>query len=835
VSRRFLAFRLGGTSDGGTAVELRVPAKTATRKGLKALDKADANGYVAVKIALPTGSDVMREAAWDLGSKGSAKSLIGEPAKVRLRVNASPKKSRRLLVDHVRLANARPARFRPPLWGWADIHCHPMAHAGFGDLLAGHIHGPVEDLGSCLEFHGHEHGNLLRPTGLALDGGRHNDGSIATAGWTTGTPAPDDQLGFRGWPAFDEITHVKTHQDWIRRAYEGGQRLMVALIVHNQLLAAVSTATKFVFQAQSDRDTVEPQIQLLLEFVAHNRDWCGLAKAPADARDLIEANKMAFVLGIETDSINDWVKDSQFAPDDTPANRKAIHDAIHDYFEYLHKLGVVQVNLIHLSDNAFGGMALYDMLFIINSLTRRGVLPNAEDGWAPHAANPDEVISAPVDLDSIIWEKLAPAAQQLLGITTPPISGIGTYGYGDRNKNGMTVAGEGALPEAMRLGMVVDMDHMSEHSADKAHEIATTVTKDVPVTPYPLVSAHNGARKLALRPPASLPTPTDFPNPGERRNPHTWPSESMKSETQLEWIKETKGMFGHGIAGSDSLSFGTVPNDCPGSSKTVAQGLEYLTARLEMPVALGTDWNVLLGGPSPRFGPIAAIGLKGELEPEDNWAGAVRLERLTDALIQRDGVVYDTPIRDWREYRFPDTGLYDVAQFGPEGRYAWQAKALLDSGADLGSSAVTDRLTEPAHELALGLKGDPTMPGNVLSEYNQAGVAFRTQAAVGGLPVHVRMLVDALTVVDDLWTKMKTGTAPPLRRDTAGPLRDFDYNLDGLAHYGMLPDMLQDLKNVGLPPNVINRFFGSAQRYIEVWERCAQVAGTIPHPVPGGP
>jgi hypothetical protein len=244
---------------------------------------------------------------------------------------------------------------------------------------------------------------------------------------------------------------------------------------------------------------------------------------------------------------------------------------------------------------------------------------------------------------------------------------------------------------------------------------------------------------------------------------------------------------------------------------------------------------VLLGGPSPRFGPIAAIGLKGELEPEDNWAGAVRLERLTDALIQRDGVVYDTPIRDWREYRFPDTGLYDVAQFGPEGRYAWQAKALLDSGADLGSSAVTDRLTEPAHELALGLKGDPTMPGNVLSEYNQAGVAFRTQAAVGGLPVHVRMLVDALTVVDDLWTKMKTGTAPPLRRDTAGPLRDFDYNLDGLAHYGMLPDMLQDLKNVGLPPNVINRFFGSAQRYIEVWERCAQVAGTIPHPVPGGP
>ena len=41
----------------------------------------------------------------------------------------------------------------------------------------------------------------------------------------------------------------------------------------------------------------------------------------------------------------------------------------------------------------------------------------------------------------------------------------------------------------------------------------------------------------------------------------------------------------------------------------------------------------------------------------------------------------------------------------------------------------------------------------------------------------------------------------------AGPLRDFDYNLDGLAHYGMLPDMLQDLKNVGFPPTEMAALF----------------------------
>jgi hypothetical protein len=79
---------------------------------------------------------------------------------------------------------------------------------------------------------------------------------------------------------------------------------MVALVVHNELLAGLSTAPGSLLNPQSDRDTVEPQVQVLREFVAHNSDWCGLAKTPHDARALIEANKMAFALGLETDSIN---------------------------------------------------------------------------------------------------------------------------------------------------------------------------------------------------------------------------------------------------------------------------------------------------------------------------------------------------------------------------------------------------------------------------------------------------------------------------------------------------------------------------------------------------
>ena len=822
IGKRYLAFRLGGSGGGGVAIELRIPEREAKKNRQKALDAPDADGYVAVRVATPTGSDVLREITWDLDPKGPGRSLVGVAAKVRLRVQGVGKKARprRLLVDHVRLAGRKPSAFHPPLWGWADIHCHPMAQAGFGDVLAGHMHGPVEDLGSCLPLHGHEHTNVLRPVGMFLEHGRHNDGSLATTGWTTTTPGPDDEMGFRGWPAFNELTHIKTHQDWIRRAYDGGQRLMVALVVHNQMLATLSTFTQGRFEAQSDRDTVEPQVQMLREFVVHNADWCGLATTPGEARALIEHNKMAFVLGLETDSINGWVKFTDFPQADTPANRAAIHTTIHDYFAYLRRLGIVQVNLIHLSDNAFGGMAVYDVMFMVNSWQRTGRMPPVEDGFTNRT--PDERISKAVTLESKLWSMLGPALADV-GITPPLPANVRAFPLGDRNAEGLTVAGEEALLEAMRLGMVIDMDHMSEKSSVTAHTIAT---KQVAAGPYPLVAAHNGARKLAPRPlDATQPAQVDH-----RRNHETWPSEAMKSETQIGWIKETGGIFGHGIAGSDSIGFGSVPNDCVGSSKTFAQGYQYLTSRLEMPVALGTDWNALLPGPGPRFGPQAASGLEGEMEQGDAvWKAGVALERAMNAAAQTAGVLYSTPLRDWRAYRFPESDLYDE-----DSHPMWQALALVESGVDLTRADVIATLTpvplaeSPALELALGLTG---MPGTPTSWFFRAGQIIANPAVmIPNERPEVRALLPGLRAIRDLWTAMRTGTALPLERSTAGPVRDFDYNIDGLSHYGLLPDMLQDLRNVGMSPVTLGWLFRSAERYIGVWERSVAAGSSIPHP-----
>jgi len=54
--------------------------------------------------------------------------------------------------------------------------------------------------------------------------------------------------------------------------------------------------------------------------------------------------------------------------------------------------------------------------------------------------------------------------------------------------------------------------------------------------------------------------------------------------------------------------------------------------------------------------------------------------------------------------------------------------------------------------------------------------------------------------------------------------RWFDYNVDGLAHFGLIPDMLQDLKNLGMPREDFEALFSSADGYLRAWEKTQRVA-----------
>jgi hypothetical protein len=174
----YLAFCLGGSSGKLVALELRVPESGARTAGVRALDAPDVDGFVAVRMQSPSGSDVLGQYTWNLGGLQRGTGLLNMKAKVRLRMSGTARKrgSLRLSAAKIRLLSGPPPVYHLPLWGWADIHCHPMAQAGFGGLLAGQMHGPVEDLGSCLRKHGLEHSNPLHPMGLALNAGNRLPG-----------------------------------------------------------------------------------------------------------------------------------------------------------------------------------------------------------------------------------------------------------------------------------------------------------------------------------------------------------------------------------------------------------------------------------------------------------------------------------------------------------------------------------------------------------------------------------------------------------------------------------------------------------------------------------
>jgi hypothetical protein len=57
--------------------------------------------------------------------------------------------------------------------------------------------------------------------------------------------------------------------------------------------------------------------------------------------------------------------------------------------------------------------------------------------------------------------------------------------------------------------------------------------------------------------------------------------------------------------------------------------------------------------------------------------------------------------------------------------------------------------------------------------------------------------------------------------------RTYTFNTDGLAHIGLIPDMLQDLKNLDLPAEDWRVMFSSAEAYLQMWERVERVSKEV--------
>ncbi|HVP21852.1 MAG TPA: membrane dipeptidase, partial [Anaerolineaceae bacterium] len=557
-----------------------------------------------------------------------------------------------------------------PLWGFADLHAHLMAHLAFGGrAFWGQPYDPQNPgpegmqyaLSSCEPIHG------------GLFNVNPEFGHPASGGW------PE----FIVWPRFTTLVHQQAYIDWLFRAYQGGLRLITCLAVNNELLAEKSSPQL----PHDDKSAIQVQIAGMKEMAAFvdaqsggpGTGWLQIVYSPEDARKVIGENRLAVILGVEVDSLGNWrrIEDLEALCQGEPDKARQV---IGRELDWLHGLGVRQITPIHLTNNAFGGTAIYLRFLEMNNIFVTGDRWTVDDAWETGVRY--RLDNDGADIIDEFERTVAVSGKHLRSMhrrtLLDHIPGIGdlyeaietpkTRG-GHANARGLNRYGKILLEEMMRRGMIIDVDHMSEKSTDEALALAEEHH-------YPVICSHSWFRDLLYSAPTEF-SPQHHEHYGTS-DVHKVAHEAGKRGDQIERIGRLGGIVAPIINQGDIAGLrqglpelaGKIPEPCAGSSTAWAQAYLYAVEKMGgRGVAIGTDINGAAGLPGPRFGTFAAYGTIND---------KVRLQqRCQEIDRQTNGVAYDSPICDHRWYRFEPggSGAYD-----DEERDIWQAIAQYAAG-----------------------------------------------------------------------------------------------------------------------------------------------------------
>ena len=820
---RWFSFLIGGSRDlAHVRVELLIRATETNRQrfapdAYPVISLPQRGDFFTAFAGTGPGSEIMRRVNFDVVSAH----LVGESGCVRI-VDTSLRGH--ISVDDVRFSSECP-EVTPldegggdpsaPVWGFADLHAHPMASLAFGGVpFWGQPDGPIElALADCTPSHG------IAGMGISSSRGVNNVlmAFFEEKGYRQGLLGwlyPGHRVGgfpaFDGWPTFTTLIHQQMYIDWIKRAYEGGLRLMVAHVVNNQLLAH-EFSQRGAKDAHDDRSAVEIQLAAMKELVARHNGWMEIACCAADARRIIRGNKLAIVLGVEVDSPGNWHRPEECSEEEV---RAYLHHLYHD-------LGVRHLFPIHLANNAFGGPAIYSDLFNVINRFLRGDYFQVKDG------SDDGV-------EFRLGEDPGPAVDRYRfppkPMYTPP--DYRQVPGGHVNVEGLTSRGEQLITEMIHLGMLIDVDHLSYQSLDQALDIAESFD-------YPVVSGHTHFQELAWH------------YQEETASIHKCSSEFFKTPRQLERILALGGMVAPILNQQDNRNVeevipalaGKIAEDCAGSSTSWAHAYLYAVAKMKgKGVGIGTDMNGFYKSPCPRFGMNSAYYLHYNIP----GMGRDRLRlswRREQVFAQRNGVRYATALQDVRGSRFE--GVIEGEVFDRVDRDIWQAIALYHASIETDQNCLLLNVSPGVVNLVEGFQAADTEqvlpPASAQRTRGPKRVRKQKQCArraaflvklgqppTATEPGPVLRMYEKILPIWQLWQAMQ-GANVPLQRSYAGE-RDFDINLDGVAHYGMLPDFFQDVKNVGLTDEDLQPLFRSAEEYIRLWEKCEARSKTLNEP-----
>ncbi|HWA72790.1 MAG TPA: membrane dipeptidase [Polyangiaceae bacterium] len=865
---RYLQLLVGGDDDERVGVELLAPA------GVD-ISGCSVAGAVAKKLqpsapAFPQviarwsgrNQDATQAVELDLGGKCQL-----QRTKLLLRLfDASP--AHHINVGSVVLSDVPLAKRRSavtaPVWGFADFHTHPTSYLAFGGLQGIHTMWGVagggikeyvgnerrwaiaRDLPACdvphKRFNSH-HGGFAAP--LMLNTAEQQTSTLLG---DLGEPAISNAHGSQGAPTFADFphhqrgAHFKYHITQIHRAYLGGLRLMSALAVHNSGLeygAGWVTCSKGgspTVETTTDKRVILAHVKAMQGLAELNKEWLEIAYTPAQARRIIRENKLAVVLGVEVPQLG-------------------LDADVRREIEELYAIGIRQTNVVHGMDNDLGGTALFQDLYntvndwmhrdpserdhidelagkvtlhpfkaptyFFQVVTSRSPLdPGGDEPILFRLANPPRIAlsdlfphpSAYTFQADILGRPISYGALHPLIYSTPLLKyeqgPYDRHARGHRNPRGLSGRGREFVQRSMRRGMMIDIAHMSDQTLKDTFSVLDESCR------YPALVSHAHFRRLAVK--------QDY------------------SDRAGEFVKRTEGWV-HDDLIHRRYPMGECVRACNQCSQKVTACLHDKACRASAP---DPCVRAALRSCNPRvldeaiktseIGPFAGEGTvdRGNLPREydlparevshvTETGGAIGLF-IGQTPIDTRALGVDLPFQNdcaGTSKSFAAALLYGLRPDVVGGRslglasdFAMTAAVLPRFGLDACGSYLA---SGAGSESALQLLETLMEPSQYRADLQRDGVVYTTGVST----------CSAGDAASQGVSRIACGRNRPLEPYVMG-LRTFDFNVDGMASYAQLPDMLQDTANVLDGQSTrLGELFNSAEAYIRTWERARSLAG----------
>jgi microsomal dipeptidase-like Zn-dependent dipeptidase len=640
----------------------------------------------------------------------------------------------------------------PELWGWADLHCHPANHLGYGADTNGNggifwgkpglgltTSNVNTDLPQCpVDSH----------TGFDADAVRKGTRKVVIGQLDNLTGLLHGTLGaptFQDWPHANSLLHQQMHIRSIRRAYNGGQRIMIASVADNQMLSNLWSKVAYnAFQSivpavdpTFDYQSAKRQIQYIRNMVSANQTWMAIVKTPSEL-------DYAQIL----DLVTQW------------DGRSVIP--------------------VHLTDNSFGGSALYvDLFNSVNHYLNGSFFSVVYDPRVKFRLGRPSVLKGG-QLGSIVPTPIEANAFEKLGYRKF-VNGVDQISEGHRNAKGLN---KPEFQKLMKLGLLLDVAHMSQESMNDALTLADTYQ-------FPLMNSHTGMRDA-------------------QEHSH---SEREIRRSDARRIAAHGGVIGIGTEGK------TIVHTLFDESRPLVHRFQGGANEWSSPMRNASIHNAPLCGFRLTIG-TGDDGLRGG---NDNVYAELRLHG--GILFQFANLNRSIGLDKGTTYTFhlptPDLILNQIDKLtirtnfsGQFGSDVWDVKQF--------KLTAIIRTHEPVTTFTREIS-------DLLSVMGGKGIAFGTD--LNGFAPQVPFTPDPITYphnVANRYGPANGGFVPlPMGKAYLGT-RAYDFKTDGLAHYGMLPDLLQAMSSKPNSEPVLQALFRSANAVVTMWERAEAAKRRVP-------